>query len=79
MVLYSDQGGWEGTQPSFDYVNQYTPNMDYCANNQLPWMTDFRPFHFIMDLETKTLLAKDTVSAKLSYDEMVSIVEANNL
>jgi hypothetical protein len=80
LVSYNGNlGGWSNTAGAFDYTNDYAPNENYITNEPLPWSTiTFVPYQFVIDLETRTVLGKDTASAQLTPAQIVALVEDNN-
>ena len=81
MVSYNgNNGGWDDTAGAFDYAGDYAPNMNYITNEYLPWTTiTFVPYQFVIDLETRTVLGKDTASYLMTADDILTLVEENNI
>ena len=79
MVSYNgNSGGWSDTAGAFDYTNDYAPNENYITNDWLPYSIPFTPYQYVIDLETRTLLGKDTSSAQMTADQIVTLVQDNN-
>jgi hypothetical protein len=80
MVSYNgNDGGWDDTAGAYDYTKQYSPNENYVTNEVLPWSTiPYTPYQFVIDLETRNVLGKDTSSAQMTAAQILALVQANN-
>jgi hypothetical protein len=88
FISYYDEGGWTGTAGSYDHmIDMLTadtpellpPSMNYITNQMLPWLSiPFVPYQFVIDLETRTVLGKDTSSSQMTAPQILTIVQANN-
>jgi hypothetical protein len=81
MVSYNGNlGGWSDTAGAFDYTSAYAPNENYITNAFLPWTEiGFTPYQFVIDLETRTVLGKDTSSYLMTPAEILTLVQDNNI
>jgi hypothetical protein len=79
MVSYAGVTSWSDTAGAFDYTNDYAPHENYVTNEPLPWGTITSvPYQFVIDLETRTVLGKDTPVAQLSAGQILALVQGNN-
>jgi hypothetical protein len=79
MVFYWDEGGWDDTAGSLEFTSDYIQHENYITNEVAPWANvGFVPYHFVIDLETREVLGKDSDTAALTPAQIVTLVQANN-
>jgi hypothetical protein len=80
MVFYWDEGGWSDTAGSLEFTSDYIQHENYITNEIAPWTNvPFVPYHFVIDLETRNVLGKDSDTVSLTPEQIVALVQDNDI